>query len=87
MDAFDEQNPIRRARERLGLSRLELAQLLDVSYERVAATELGHARQLPRHWRIALAKVGITNFAELAVQYNDWRQAKAVALYTGHEDQ
>lgn len=80
MDSLDAKNPIRQARETLGMSRREFAQVLKLSYERIAAAELGHVRQLPGSWRTALAEAGISDFADLASQYDRWRQDKADAL-------
>lgn len=87
MDDLDAKNPIRQARETLGLSRREFAQVLELSYERIAAAELGHIRQLPRGWQVALAQAGFQDFEELAAQYDRWRQNQAAALVPSHRSQ
>lgn len=73
-------NPVSCHRQGLGLSRREFAQLLGVAYDRIAAIERGHARQIPATWATPLANAGVADFAALRAAYAEWRKSVAMSL-------
>ncbi len=69
-------NPIRELRERRGITRLELARLLDVDYQALGRAEWGATNNLSRRVAAGLARIGEDPDAYRA-QYRRWREAQA----------
>lgn len=62
-------NPVRALRERLGLSRRELAIMADLAYVRVAEAELGYHRRIPLAVLEAIARATGVDADALARDY------------------
>lgn len=77
-----EMNPVKKTRERLGLSVKELALALGVSYSTVMAHEVGLPRRLGASLRPGLQKLGI-NIEELAEAYARWREETGEVVLAG----
>lgn len=72
------ENPIKKLREDLAISRRDMARLLDMEYPNLASVEYGHFRALPARLRAPLEEMGFS-YDELNQAYIAWRQADTAA--------
>ncbi len=66
-------NPIRAARERVGLTRMELARAAACHYQTITHLEAGIPNQPPEAVLAVLARVGFAPEA-IEAQYREWRE-------------
>jgi transcriptional regulator with XRE-family HTH domain len=72
-------SPLALLRERLGLSRTRLAQLVGCTYTYVYNVETGMTATMPRSVVIALEKAGV-DVGDLAEEHRRWRRSRAEGL-------
>lgn len=77
-------NPITRLRERLRMSRVELARASGTNYQQLARAELGYEVRLPRAAREALAAFG-EDPDSAALEYRAWRESLRFSEEGQHE--
>lgn len=78
-------NPFVQLRRERGLSRLEFAQALGVSYSRLVALELGYSSQLGGKVRSGLATLGINpDLAER--EFGLWLEARRYGILARDEE-
>lgn len=66
-------NPIVEVREKLGISRIELARKLGVSYDGIVQLELGYRGRLSDKMQRQLEALGFSG-SEISRQYSEWRK-------------
>ena len=71
-------NPIREARERMGLNMVRFAGVADVSYGTIGAVELGKTPRVPRKILDALVVLGADENI-IVNAYADWRRRQGLA--------
>lgn len=78
-------NPFVRLRRERGLSRLEFAQALGVSYSRLVALELGYSSRLGQKVRSGLAALGV-NPDLVERDFTLWLETQRFALLAARDE-